>query len=73
MVNLTSLAYSAWVFVPEIAEMETRLLEYSFLVTAMYASFASHVASRVSYIKVFQGMFGDREGGDDLASQNSVC
>lgn len=60
-------------FVPEIAEMEMSLLEYSFLVTPVCASFASRVARRMSYIKVFQGMFGDSEGGDDLASQNSVC
>lgn len=60
-------------FVTEIAEMEMHLLEHSFLVTPMCVSFASHVASRMSYIKVFQGTFGNSEGGDDLANQNSVC
>ena len=54
-------------FVSDLAEMEMLILENSSLAKATSASFASYVASRV-----FQGTFGDGEGGDDLANQNHV-
>lgn len=66
-ISLTSLEHSAWVFVSELAEMEMHILENSSLAKATFASFASYVSSRV-----FQGTFGDGEGGDDLANQNHV-